>query len=100
MKRLERPNGYFSTIDPVSGQRIEGETRNCVHCGFMWIYNPSESFKKQITGEEQPVTRGKCLGCFGLVCARPECLRTGCVPMMKQIEEMEKTATSSLILLQ
>lgn len=89
MQRIERPNGYFSTWDPRTGRKIEGETRSCVHCGFMWIYNPRESFDKKITGEYVPVQRGVCTQCLGLVCARPVCMKNGCVPMMKQIEEFE-----------
>lgn len=88
MKSLERASGYFSTWDPASGRVIEGETKSCVHCGFMWIYNPKESFDRKLAGK--PVTRGKCLRCYGLVCARPDCLKTGCIPKMAQIEMMEK----------
>lgn len=97
MKQIDRPNGYFQTWDPVSGRKIEGETRQCVHCGFMWIYNPGESFKRQLTGEAEPVMRGKCFKCFGLVCARPECLKNGCVPLIKQIEELENAARNGII---
>ncbi len=89
MKRFDRPNGYFQTWDPHTGRKIEGETRSCVHCSFTWVYNPKESFDKKLTGEYKPVTRGKCLRCFGLVCARPGCLAKGCEPIMKQIEMIE-----------
>jgi Pyruvate/2-oxoacid:ferredoxin oxidoreductase delta subunit len=86
--KLERSNGYFQTWDPVTGRKIEGETRQCVHCSFMWIYNPKNSFDKKIAGI-QPSTRGICKKCFGLVCARPECMKNGCVSMLRQIEELE-----------
>lgn len=91
MKLLDRESGYFQTIDPLTGRRIEGETRTCVHCGYMWIYNPRESFDKKLTGEYKPVIRGKCLRCYGLVCARDECMKKGCMPMLAQIEEMERS---------
>lgn len=94
MKHLERANGYFGTSDPLTGRRIEGETRSCVHCGFMWIYNPRESFDKKMTGEYKPTTRGKCLSCYGLVCAQPHCMKLGCVPLMKQIDIMENANRS------
>jgi hypothetical protein len=90
-KRLERPNGYFQTFDE-HGRKIEGETRQCAHCGFMWMYNPLESFKKKLTGEYKPVIRGKCLKCYGLTCEQPQCKRLGCVPQMKRIELMERAA--------
>jgi hypothetical protein len=86
--RLDRANGYFQTFNE-KGVRIEGETRQCVHCSFMWIYNPGESFSKKLTGEWKPVTRGKCLQCYGLVCARPECMKNGCKSYLQQIEELE-----------
>jgi hypothetical protein len=93
-KPFERPSGYFQTIDPVSFAKLEGETRQCVHCGFTWIYNPKVSFSRKLAGKE--VNRGICMKCFGQTCARPECLRLGCVPLMKQIEDME--APKKLIL--
>lgn len=97
MRALERENGYFQTWDPVSGRRIEGETRSCVHCGFMWIYNPRDSFDKKLTGEYKPVTRGKCLRCYGLVCAQPHCMKNGCIPLARQIEMMETPKRGILI---
>lgn len=91
---LDRPSGYFQTFDPLSGRNIEGETRSCVHCSFTWIYNPRESFDRKLAGN--PIVRGKCMSCYGQVCARPACLKRGCIPVMKQIEALEKA--HSLIL--
>lgn len=93
MKSLERPSGYFQTWDPVSGRKLEGETRACVHCRFMWIYNPKESFDRKLAGN--PIIRGKCLQCHGQVCAQPDCLAKGCVPYMKDIEEQEAAARAA-----
>lgn len=90
MRSLERENGYFQTWDPASGRRIEGETRMCQHCQYMWIYNPKESFDRKIAGK--PVQRGVCLKCRGPVCARPECLKRGCRYYLADIEEMENKA--------
>lgn len=87
--RLERPNGYFQYFGP--GYDIQGETKSCVHCGFTWIYDPGASFRRKLGYIIQPKTRGTCLKCYGLVCARPQCLKKGCLPLMKQIEELEKT---------
>lgn len=89
MRKLDRPSGYFQTWDD-SGRKIEGETRTCAHCAFMWIYNPRESFDKRITGEYKPTIRGECMSCYGMVCARPQCMKMGCIPQAKQIALMEK----------
>ena len=62
MIKGEKPSGYFSTFDG-EGRRIEGETRQCVHCQFVWEYKPGSGIK-----------RGWCTRCNGLICARPECL--------------------------
>lgn len=97
MKRLERANGYFETYDPTTGRRVEGETRSCVHCGFVWIYNPKDSFDRKLAGN--PTIRGKCMKCHGLTCAQAECERGGCRPLMKQIEEIEKKTAAGIILI-
>jgi hypothetical protein len=62
MIRGQKPNGYFVTTD-ADGKKIEGETRQCVHCQFQWIYRPGSGDR-----------RGYCLKCGGFVCARPECI--------------------------
>lgn len=58
-----KPSGYTVTQDE-SGCRIEGETRQCVHCQFTWIYQPGSGDR-----------RGWCLNCNGFVCAREECMK-------------------------
>lgn len=60
--RGNRPNGFYVTSNG-SGMRIEGETRQCVHCQFIWQY-------KMGSGRRY----GVCPHCDGLVCARAECL--------------------------
>lgn len=57
-----KPNGYTVTTD-ADGRRIEGETRMCIHCQFMWEYAPGSG-----------TVRGFCTNCNGFVCARPECI--------------------------
>lgn len=61
MIRGYKPNGYYVTSDS-SGVRIEGETRQCAHCQYTWEYRPGSG-----------ITRGWCMKCQGLLCARPEC---------------------------
>lgn len=91
MKRLERPSGHFGTFDPSTFARVEGETRECVHCGYQWIYNPRASFSAKVAGDYKPVTRGICTKCNGMVCGQQQCLKLGCIPKFKQIEIMEET---------
>lgn len=57
-----KPSGFTVGLD-LSGNKVELETRQCVHCQFTWTYKPGSG-----------VTRGFCLKCFGLLCARPECM--------------------------
>ena len=56
------PSGYFVTADG-DGHRIEGETRQCIHCLFTWEYKPGSK-----------IQRGYCLKCGGFICARAECM--------------------------
>jgi hypothetical protein len=60
MIRGYKPNGYTVKSDGVT--RIEGETRQCVHCQFMWEYIPGSGTR-----------RGFCTRCMGFVCNRSEC---------------------------
>lgn len=84
MIRGDKPSGYFETSDGW-GVRVQGETRQCTHCQYIWTYQPGSG-----------KTRGLCLSCNGLVCGRPECaaeqrrLTAGtpynCIPFDKQQE--------------
>lgn len=56
-----KPGGYFVTGDG-EGHRVEGESRQCVHCQFIWEYRPGSGS-----------VRGYCLNCDGFLCARSEC---------------------------
>ena len=90
MKRLERPSGYFSSYDPSTGKKVEGETRQCVHCAYTWIYDPGASFERKAgLRTDKPKIRGTCLRCRGLVCGRPECLKIGCKTIEEQLLEAE-----------
>ena len=57
-----KPNGYYVTATG-EGHKIEGETRQCVHCQYTWQYRPGSG-----------ITRGYCLSCDGFMCGRDECL--------------------------
>ena len=61
MIRGYKPNGHYVT-STGNGVRIEGETRQCVHCQYAWEYRPGSG-----------ITRGWCLRCSGLICGRAEC---------------------------
>ncbi len=72
-----KPSGYFIGGD-VHGNKVEGETRMCVHCGYTWIYKAHDAQFLVTAGGAETVKhhttrRGFCLSCNGLVCARPEC---------------------------
>ncbi len=58
----EKPSGYTVTYDR-DGRKMEGETRQCVHCQFIWVYQPGSGTR-----------RGYCTKCQGLICARQECI--------------------------
>ena len=58
-----KPNGYFVTHDPQTTRRVEGETRQCIHCQAMWPYVPGSGDR-----------RGWCLRCMGFLCLQPACL--------------------------
>jgi hypothetical protein len=86
MIRGDRPSGYFETTDSL-GNRIQGETRQCVHCQHTWQYVPGSGKR-----------RGICLWCKGLICGRAECIseqqrkvagtQYHCMPFL---EEQERT---------
>jgi hypothetical protein len=57
-----RPNGEWETKDK-KGFTIARETRQCVHCQFMWTYQPGSG-----------TLRGYCLKHNGWICARAECM--------------------------
>jgi hypothetical protein len=57
------PAGYFETATE-QGQRVEGETRQCCHCQFIWEYKPGSGIR-----------RGWCLKHNGFLCGREECFR-------------------------
>ena len=64
MIQQNKPSGYFSTSDPLTGKKIEGETRICAHCSFTWIYRPGSGIK-----------RGWCTRCNGLLCGQDKCMK-------------------------
>jgi hypothetical protein len=70
-----RPDGYVIVTGP-SGV-FEGDTRQCVHCGGHWLYQPGSGN-----------VRGFCFNCNGHFCG-PECEE--CIPEEKQLDIMEGT---------
>lgn len=61
-----KPNGYVERAVSGDGVRETGETRQCCHCQFMWVYQPDWGKPKAL--------RGWCLKHEAYICARPECL--------------------------
>lgn len=75
-----KASGHFHTFDP-SGRRVEGETRQCVHCQRTWVYMPHDARILRVVHEaekEARKERGFCLLCFGLVCNEPGCRPCPC----------------------
>lgn len=60
MIRGHKPAAYFSTGNGVVN--VEGEQRQCVHCQFLWTYQPGSGTR-----------RGYCLHCDGFLCGREVC---------------------------
>lgn len=56
-----KPAGYF-VKGTAAGHTVQGESRQCVHCTYVWEYQPGSGTK-----------RGYCLNCHGLLCLRAEC---------------------------
>lgn len=57
-----KPSGHFSTID-ANGNRVEGETYQCIHCQHIWIPQPGSGIR-----------RGYCNKHQGMLCGRQECI--------------------------
>lgn len=73
-----KPSGYFSTWDSRLGEKVEGETRMCVHCQTKWIYRAGSGTR-----------RGFCKRCNGLLCGKDLCMQY-CIPYIDKIEGMEE----------
>jgi hypothetical protein len=85
----ERPNGYFVSYDG-QGRKIEGESRQCCHCQFVWEYGPN-------TPKEHLRTRGYCFHHHGYICCRPECIKLyGLAPTCDTFEEQQKRIQGKL----
>jgi len=74
-RRIHRAAGYVAISVP--GERtVEGETRQCAHCGMHWLYVPGSGAR-----------RGFCMKCRGLTCGKTSC--DPCVPHEARVELME-----------
>ena len=75
-----KPAGYARSFTPDS-RKVEQESRQCVHCQFVWIYAPG-------SGD----LRGWCMRHYGFLCGRPECFSQQ-QTLQRQYEELTtKTA--------
>lgn len=72
-----RPSGEYTIINEY-GERAQGETLSCVHCGRMWIVQPG-------SGRQ----RGYCLKCGGPTCGAKDCTDR-CLPFERQLEIIEQ----------
>lgn len=83
MIKGHKPSGHWVTYDKF-GRKIEGESRSCSHCQYTWTYLPDSEWKNSrywqvIPKFERKKKRAICLHCMGLVCGRPECMKS-CAP--------------------
>lgn len=101
------PNGRFQTADEW-GMPIVGETRQCIHCQFVWEYRPRTNLDirdwksaheniERTDGEVKAVKRGFCRKHQGLICCREECLaKYGLAPFCTSFEEEETKRQAEL----
>lgn len=61
MIRGHKPSAWTSTLND-SGQHVEGEQRQCVHCQVCWTPSAGSGTR-----------RGYCLHCDGWLCGRDAC---------------------------
>jgi hypothetical protein len=59
-----KPSGYIADMS----NRVIGETRQCVHCQYTWVYQPGSGNR-----------RGFCTKCNGLLCGSKKCFDS-CAP--------------------
>ena len=81
-----RPSGYFVTYNK-DGRKIEGETRQCSHCQYTWIYKPDKFLDSLLPKKRKK--RGICLHCMGLICGRKECMKS-CAPFSEITQDDTK----------
>lgn len=75
-----KESGYFVTTDG-DGHKIEGETRQCIHCQYIWEYGPR-------TSKQELATRGYCLKCQGFICCQTDCIaKFGLAPNCTTFQE-------------
>jgi hypothetical protein len=75
-KSTRGARGYVIVSSPDGPCDIQKETRQCVHCGNHWIYEPGSGR-----------VRGWCMKCNGVTCGSKQC--DPCVPFEARIEIME-----------
>ena len=107
-----KPSGNFVTFDG-EGRKIEGETRQCIHCQYTWEYHPGLEGPKRPArlgvNQKAEGQRGWCLKHCGFLCGRAECfeeqermiaiyaLQTGKVVSCISIEEWNDFLMSQMV---
>lgn len=95
MKRIQRAAGFFSTVDE-HGNKVEGETRGCAHCGRQWVYMPHDAPFKVAAGiagggesvaAQHKKRRGVCMSCYQVICAESDCMVSVPCPRGASIDE-------------
>lgn len=73
MIRGYKPSGYTVSFTR-DGRKIEGETRQCVHCQFTWAYGEPHAIAELDAFLGHPTLRGFCTRCHGFLCGRQQCI--------------------------
>lgn len=71
--------GHYLETDKETGRTTTADVLCCVHCGYMWNYQPG-SMKR----------RGFCMACNGFVCGHRACREKGCVHRHRLQEYLDK----------
>ena len=82
-----KPSGYTVTFTG-EGHRVDGETRQCIHCQYTWDYVPG-GMGADRDDPLRGTKRGWCYKCSGFLCGRQACIlrqlqltgnSTDCIP--------------------
>lgn len=78
-KLMVRPGGINFYNDP-SGRLIESHSSTCRHCQHITDFPNRKEMMDYVD---------LCFKCMELICREPECVKRGCVPYEKQMEQAE-----------
>ena len=107
MIRGYKPSGYTLSYTR-EGRKLEGETRQCVHCQYTWAYGEPHGLAELDSFLGHPTLRGFCTHCHGFLCGRRQCfeqqmrlrallnLEGNCIPYTDWIERTREKIAALL----